>query len=115
MADSGIGIPEDELPHVTERFYRGPASPGIAAGSGIGLAIVAELTRAHGGEVQIASEPGHGTEVTVALPGRVGDERSESPVNVRHWPFSRLSAVVDANAVKAERYRSVVPDLDAGA
>ena len=69
VTDSGIGIPAGELPHVTERFYRGLAAPGIAAGSGIGLAIVAELARAHGGEVRIASEPGHGTEVTVTVPG----------------------------------------------
>jgi signal transduction histidine kinase len=68
VTDSGIGIPEEELPHVTERFYRGLASPGIAAGSGIGLAIVAELVRAHGGQVHIASHSGRGTEVVVTLP-----------------------------------------------
>ncbi len=69
VTDSGVGIGAEELARVTERFYRGLGSPGIAAGSGIGLAIVAELTRAHGGEFHIASEPGHGTEVTVTLPG----------------------------------------------
>jgi two-component system, OmpR family, sensor histidine kinase BaeS len=69
VTDSGIGISEDELPHVTERFYRGPASQGMSAGSGIGLAIVAELVRVHRGDVRIVSEPGAGTQVTVTLPG----------------------------------------------
>jgi two-component system sensor histidine kinase BaeS len=68
VSDTGIGIAPDDLPRVTERFFRGRASPGIADGSGIGLAIVAELVRAHRGKLDIASEPGHWTQVAVTLP-----------------------------------------------
>lgn len=66
VADTGVGIPPEELPHVFERFYRGHAAR--AGGSGIGLAVVAELVGAHGGQVTVASEPGRGTTFTVTLP-----------------------------------------------
>jgi len=68
VSDSGAGIPPDELPLVTGRFFRGRRGAAEAGGSGIGLAIVAELVRAHRGALDIASEPGRGTEVTVTLP-----------------------------------------------
>jgi signal transduction histidine kinase len=68
VADTGIGIAPDDLPHVTERFYRGSRSHGIG-GSGIGLAVVDELVRAQHGALHIVSEPGRGTEVTILLPG----------------------------------------------
>jgi len=68
VSDTGIGIPDDELPRVTERFFRGRNSPRVAAGSGFGLTIVAELVRAHHGELKITSEPGKGTQVTITLP-----------------------------------------------
>lgn len=67
VADQGPGIPEQELPHIFERFWRGSAGR-RAAGSGIGLAVVAELVRAHAGQVHVVSEPGHGTRFTVLLP-----------------------------------------------
>jgi len=67
VSDTGPGIPADELPHVFERFWRG-AGAGRSAGSGIGLAIVAELTRAHGGRVTVHSTPGRGATFTVLLP-----------------------------------------------
>jgi len=67
VADTGIGIPASELPHVFDRFWRGQAAAGIS-GSGIGLAIAAELARAHGGTLTAASEPGHGTTLTLTLP-----------------------------------------------
>lgn len=68
VTDTGIGIPPDELPHVTERFFRGRRAAEYAAGSGFGLTIVSELVRAHAGSITIASEPARGTEVTVILP-----------------------------------------------
>lgn len=67
VRDSGIGIAADELPHISERFYRGTNSAG-QDGSGIGLAIAEELVRGHHGTMHISSEPGHGTEVTIKLP-----------------------------------------------
>jgi signal transduction histidine kinase len=68
VSDTGVGIPEEELPHVTERFFRGTHSSEMAAGSGIGLTIVSELVEAHNGQLEITSEPGTGTRVTVTLP-----------------------------------------------
>jgi signal transduction histidine kinase len=68
VRDTGPGIPEDELPHVFERFYRGPSTANLVGGSGLGLPIVQSIMHAHGGEVEIRSEPGHGTEVILSLP-----------------------------------------------
>ena len=67
VSDSGVGIPPDELPHVAERFYRGSGASKVS-GSGIGLAVVTELVRGHHGRLEIASEPGRGTQVTVEIP-----------------------------------------------
>jgi two-component system, OmpR family, sensor histidine kinase BaeS len=67
VSDEGPGIPGDELPHVFERFWRGSAGR-RASGSGIGLAVVAELARAHGGRAEVSSEPGHGARFTISLP-----------------------------------------------
>jgi two-component system, OmpR family, sensor histidine kinase BaeS len=83
VSDTGIGIPADELPHVTERFYRGARSPEMADGSGIGLTIVDELVQAHSGELSIASEPGAGTKVTIVLPEADSAESRRLPL-LRH-------------------------------
>ena len=67
VADTGPGIPAGELDRVFERFWRGRgAEP--RSGSGIGLAIVAELAKAHGGRATVDSTPGHGTTFTVLVP-----------------------------------------------
>jgi two-component system sensor histidine kinase BaeS len=71
VSDTGIGIPSAELPHVTERFFRGARPAGLAAGTGIGLTIVAELVHAHQGRLAITSEVGQGTRVMVTLPAAV--------------------------------------------
>ncbi|MGH9103527.1 MAG: sensor histidine kinase [Acidimicrobiales bacterium] len=67
VTDTGVGIPEQEQGRVFERFWRGRAGASVA-GSGIGLAVVAELARAHGGRVTLDSEPGRGTAIGVVLP-----------------------------------------------
>ena len=67
VADTGIGIPAEELPHIFDRFWRG-AGAAQTSGSGIGLPIAAELARAHGGALTATSQPGHGTRLTLTLP-----------------------------------------------
>jgi len=67
VEDSGPGIADDELPHLFERFWRGRSSGG-ASGSGVGLAVVAELVRAHGGQIEASGRPGGGARFTVSLP-----------------------------------------------
>jgi two-component system sensor histidine kinase BaeS len=75
VTDTGAGIEPDDLPHVAERFFRGRRSQQMAAGSGLGLTIVAELVGAHHGEFDIRSQPGQGTQVTVTLPQFAPDAR----------------------------------------
>jgi two-component system, OmpR family, sensor histidine kinase BaeS len=67
VADTGPGISAEEQPHVFSRLWRGAHAAGTA-GSGIGLAIAAELARAHHGSVELASEPGQGSRFTLVLP-----------------------------------------------
>ena len=67
IRDNGIGIPEDALEKVKERFYRVDASRSSQS-SGLGLAIVTEIVGRHDGELIIESELGEGTNVTVKLP-----------------------------------------------
>lgn len=69
VADTGPGIPAEELPHAFERLWRGRDARHIA-GSGIGLAVVRELITAHGGAVALESPPGGGLTVTIRLPAR---------------------------------------------
>jgi signal transduction histidine kinase len=67
VTDTGAGIPADELPHIFDRFWRGRQAA-QTSGSGIGLAVAAELAQAHGGELTASSEPGRGTQMTLTLP-----------------------------------------------
>lgn len=84
VTDTGIGIPADELPRVTERFFRGRDSSAMAAGTGFGLTIVLELVRAQHGSLDIASEPQAGTQVTITMPQAM--ERPDRPDgHAPHW------------------------------
>jgi len=67
IADTGIGISAEDQQHVFERFWRG-GNAETAAGSGVGLAVVATLVEAHGGTVAIDSQVGAGTSVLLTFP-----------------------------------------------
>jgi len=69
VRDSGCGIPSSELPHIFERFHRIEATRGRSfEGTGIGLSLVLELVKLHGGSVGVSSLPGEGSTFTVSLP-----------------------------------------------
>ncbi|AQQ52821.1 two-component system histidine kinase PnpS [Planococcus lenghuensis] len=69
VEDQGIGIAQQEIPRVFERFYRvDRARSRNSGGTGLGLAIVKHLTEAHHGRIQVISEPGQGTTFQVVLP-----------------------------------------------
>jgi two-component system, NtrC family, sensor histidine kinase KinB len=81
IADTGIGIPPDSLPHVFEKFFRVPGqSKGL--GTGLGLAIVQEIVVAHRGTITCESRPGQGTEFRIRLPA------------LRQSPAGRLASSV---------------------
>ncbi len=90
VEDTGVGIASHELPRLFERFYR---VEGVRArtheGSGIGLALVQELVRLHGGEIRAASDVGRGTTLTVTV-----------PAGKRHLPADHIAAP-KANATTA--------------
>ena len=69
VADSGVGIPRDEIPRLFERFHRVESTLGrTQEGSGIGLALVYELVKLHGGRIEVSSTLGQGTTFLVRVP-----------------------------------------------
>jgi two-component system sensor histidine kinase BaeS len=92
VTDTGSGIAPELLPNVTDRFVRGDASRARATGgSGLGLAIARAIVEAHGGTLEIASQVGQGTTVTIDLPlltspKPVASERASEPVGAAQPP-----------------------------
>ena len=73
VIDSGDGLPEEDLPFVFDRFYKADkARTRGKTGTGIGLAIVANVVRAHGGEVEVDSRLGEGATFRIRLPKKQG-------------------------------------------
>ncbi|MDR3209614.1 MAG: cell wall metabolism sensor histidine kinase WalK [Oscillospiraceae bacterium] len=69
ISDTGIGIPEDDIPHVFDRFYRvDKARSRESGGTGLGLSIAQEIILRHRGRIEVTSRQGVGTTFTVALP-----------------------------------------------
>ena len=96
VRDTGIGIPGDELPHVFERFYRVKGRQGRThEGSGIGLSLVQELVKLHGGTIQVSSIVNQGTCFTVLI-----------PTGTAHLPTERIGATrsLASTAVGATPY-----------
>jgi signal transduction histidine kinase len=69
VTDTGVGIPEADLPHLFDRFFRSATADTMATqGPGLGLAIVRSIIDAHHGSVHVSSEPGIGTTIRLTLP-----------------------------------------------
>ena len=96
VEDTGVGIPSDQLPHIFERFHRVPnARSRTHEGSGIGLSLVQELVRLHGGRIAVSSREGSGTVFSVRFPlgtahlqrERIGAENARSSAALGVSPF----------------------------
>lgn len=69
VSDTGVGIPEDAVEHIFERFYRvDKARSRASGGSGLGLSIVRTIVQRNRGQIQVSSAPGQGTTFTVTFP-----------------------------------------------
>lgn len=75
VADTGIGIPPADLPHIFERFFRADrARQATTGGAGLGLSIARRIVEAHGGHIEVSSQPGEGSVFRVLLPlGNAGE------------------------------------------
>lgn len=82
VTDTGVGLATEEIPLVTQRFYRTPAGRARSDGSGLGLAIVAEVCAHHGTRLNIHSQPGCGTRMSFQLPLAVTMAVSEKPAGM---------------------------------
>jgi signal transduction histidine kinase len=92
VRDTGVGIPEAELPRIFERFHRVEQSGGrTIEGTGIGLALVQELTKLHGGSVKVESALGRGSTFTVAV-----------PFGTAHLPAERIGPARELSAPDRE-------------
>ncbi len=96
VRDTGVGVPAEQLPLLFDRFHRVPdARSRTHEGTGIGLALVQELVKLHGGTVTVASAVGQGTTFTVALPfgaghlpqDRIAAPRGRGPTTAGAAPF----------------------------
>ncbi|MFO0746265.1 MAG: ATP-binding protein [Myxococcota bacterium] len=109
VADSGTGIPEAELPHVFERFRRVEGARARShEGSGIGLALVHELVRMHGGKMGVASVVERGSVFTVELPPGRGAASAGTPAAA---PDARAAAA--PYVVEASQWSRVPPSPEA--
>ena len=99
VSDTGVGIPPEQLPHVFDRFHRvRDARARTHEGTGIGLALVQEIVRLHGGTIRVESGAGSGTTFVVSIPTGV-DHLPNVPVAVAR---ARSSASVSADAYVSE-------------
>jgi signal transduction histidine kinase/CheY-like chemotaxis protein len=96
VRDTGVGIPQEAIPKLFDRFHRvANTRSRTHEGSGIGLALVQELVKLHGGSIDVASTVGRGTSFIVRIPfgqnhltaGKIGGSRSSSSTGVGATPF----------------------------
>jgi PAS domain S-box-containing protein len=109
VADTGVGIPEHELPHLFQRFHRVEGTSGrTQEGSGIGLALVQELVKLHGGTLCATSTPGCGTTLRIRLPFGT----THLPAERIKAPRSPSSTAVGAQVFVQEALRWLAPGTE---
>ena len=102
VADTGVGVPVEELPRLFERFHRVEATHGRThEGSGIGLALVQELVKLHGGTIEVTSRVGQGTAFRVQIPFGT----AHLPQDRVHEPRALSSTAVGARTYVQEALR----------
>ncbi|MBX6365208.1 MAG: HAMP domain-containing histidine kinase [Gemmatimonadetes bacterium] len=79
VADTGAGIPADDLPHIFDKYFRGRAGT-ASSGAGLGLAIARQIVRLHGGELTVESEPGQGSTFRARIPIAPTGEADPAPL-----------------------------------
>jgi heavy metal sensor kinase len=93
VADTGVGIAAEHLPHLFERFYRvDSARSRPDGGAGLGLAISQWIVQAHRGKIEVESQPGRGTTFTVRLPLARDHAAARSPQSKERTPGVRATA-----------------------
>ncbi|BCR03328.1 hybrid sensor histidine kinase/response regulator [Desulfuromonas versatilis] len=80
VEDQGIGMTPEQLERIFDRFYRVDASTTASGGLGLGMSIVKNIVEAHGGSIQVSSEPGRGTRVSFVLPLAPEQEALQPPL-----------------------------------
>src|SRR5580704_3742884 len=107
VADTGVGIPEDEIPRLFERFHRVEGTKGrTQEGSGIGLALVHELAKLHGGRIEVSSTLGQGTTFRVRV-----------PLGAAHLPSDRIKvprSVISSGASSQHYVQEVLRWIPSG-
>ena len=84
VADTGCGISPEDLPHISDRFYRVPDTARTwEKGLGLGLSFVSWIAKEHNAKIAVDSKPGKGTRFTVSFPGHAEPENSAQPVAAR--------------------------------
>jgi two-component system phosphate regulon sensor histidine kinase PhoR len=79
VSDTGYGIPKEDIPRIFDRFYQPEkGNHGSLGGTGLGLSIVREIIQAHGGSMEVESEPGRGSCFSFRLPHALGP-KNDSP------------------------------------
>src|SRR5678809_576452 len=81
IQDTGMGIPEESIPHLFEKFYRVREHEGKATGTGLGLSICKQIVQGHNGRIEVKSKMGVGTSFTIHLPrvARTVPRNNETP------------------------------------
>jgi len=98
VSDTGVGIPEPDLQNIFERFYRVKGSRGRThEGTGIGLALVNELVKIHGGSIQVESKLNQGSTFTVTV-----------PIGLRHSRPDRIREDILGESLQDNRHRKAV-------